>query len=90
MKKQPWNIDKYYNLIIDDDKKITLGNYLENQIIKINNKIKITQNNYGDYIPLITFLLDGKINKTNAVLLLIKAGGNINGINDAMRVMNQW
>lgn len=90
MKKKPWIIDDYYNLIIDDNKKITLGNYLELKIISINNKIKITQNNYGDYIPLITFLLDGKINKTNAVLLLIKAGGNINGINDAMRVMNQW
>ena len=89
MKEQIWIIDKYYDLIIDDDKNITLGNYLELKIISINNKIKTTQNNYGDYIPLITFLLDGKINKTNAVLLLIKAGGNINGINDAMRVINQ-
>ena len=86
MKNKPWIIDKYYNLIIDDD--IILGNYLEDQVIKINNKIQTTKNNYGDYIPLITFLLDGKINKTNAMQLLIKAGGNINGINDAMRVIN--
>ena len=86
MNKQPWVIDKYYNFIIDDE--ITLGNYLELKILQLNNKIKTTQNNYGDYIPLITFLLDGKINKTNAMQLLIKAGGNINGINDAMRVIN--
>ena len=89
MNKQPWNIDKYYNLIIDDENKITLGNYLEDQIIKIDNKISTTKNNYGDYMQLITFLLDGKISKTNAMQLLIKSGGNINGINDAMRVINQ-
>ena len=88
MNKQPWVIDEYYNFIIDDKNNITLGNYLELKILQLNNKIKTTQDNYGDYIPLITFLLDGKINKTNAVLLLIKAGGNINGINDAMRVIN--
>ena len=86
MKKQTWIIDKYYNLEID--KNITLGNYLENKIININNKISTTKNNYGDYMQLITFLLDGKINKINAVQLLIKAGGNINGINDAMRIIN--
>ena len=86
MNKQPWVIDEYYNFIIDDE--ITLGNYLELKILQIKNKIKTTQNNYGDYIPLITFLLDGKINKTNAMQLLIKCGGNINGINDAMRVIN--
>ena len=88
MNKQPWVIDEYYNFIIDDKNNITLGNYLELKILQIKNKIKTTQNNYGDYIPLITFLLDGKINKTNAMQLLIKAGGNINGINDAMRVIN--
>ena len=86
MKNKPWIIDEYYNFIIDDD--ITLGNYLELKILQIKDKIKTTQNNYGDYIPLITFLLDGKINKTNAMQLLIKAGGNINGINDAMWVIN--
>ena len=89
MKKQKWIIDKYYNLIIDDKNNITLGNYLENKIIKINNKISTTKNNYGDYMQLITFLLDGKINKNNTMQLLIKAGGNINGINDAMRIINQ-
>ena len=89
MKKQTWIIDDYFNLIIDDDKNITLGNYLENQIIKINNKISTTKNNYGDYMQLLSFLLDGKISKTNAMQLLIKSGGNINGINDAMRVINQ-
>ena len=88
MKNKPWIIDEYYNFIIDDKNNITLGNYLELKILQLNNKIKTTQNNYGDYIPLITFLLDGKINKTNAMQLLIKAGGNINGINDAMRVIN--
>ena len=86
MKNKPWIIDEYYNFIIDDD--ITLGNYLELKILQIKDKIKTTQNNYGDYIPLITFLLDGKINKTNTMQLLIKCGGNINGINDAMRVIN--
>ena len=88
MKSKPWIIDKYYNLIIDD-KKITLGNYLEDQVIKINNKISTTKNNYGDYMHLITFLLDGKISKNHVIQLLIKSGGNINGINDAMRIINQ-
>ena len=89
MKKQTWIIDNYYNLIIDDVKNITLGNYLEDKIIKINNKISTTENNYGDYMQLITFLLEGKINKINTMQLLIKAGGNVNGINDAMRIINQ-
>ena len=89
MKNKPWIIDDYYNLIIDDKNKITLGGYLENKIININNKISITQNNYNEYMYLITFLLDGKINKTDAMQLLIKCGGNINGINDAMRIINQ-
>ena len=89
MKKQTWIIDNYYNLIIDDVKNITLGNYLENKIIKINNKISTTKNNYGDYMQLITFLLEGKINKINTMQLLIKAGGNVNGINDTMRIINQ-
>ena len=89
MKNKVWIIDKYYNLIINDDNNITLGNYLEDQIIKIDNKISTTKNNYGDYMQLITFLLDGKINKTDAMQLLIKCGGNINGINDAMRIINQ-
>ena len=87
MKDKAWIIDKYYNLEIDEN--ITLGNYLDDQIKKINNKISTTKNNYGDYMQLITFLLDGKISKTNAMQLLIKSGGNINGINDAMRVINQ-
>ena len=69
MKNKPWIIDEYYNFIIDDD--ITLGNYLELKILQIKDKIKTTQNNYGDYMQ-----------------LLIKCGGNINGINDAMRVIN--
>jgi hypothetical protein len=88
MKNKPWIIDDYYNLVIDDDKKITLGKYLEDKIISINKKIKITQNNYNEYMNLITFLLDGKISKNHAMQLLIKAGGNINGINDAMRIIN--
>ena len=87
MKDKPWIIDKYYSLEID--KNITLGNYLENQIKKINNKISTTKNNYGDYMHLLSFLLDGKISKNNAMQLLIKSGGDINGINDAMRVINQ-
>ena len=58
-------------------------------IDKINSRPAITKNNYGDYMQLISFLLDGKINKTDAIQLLIKCGGNINGINDAMRVINQ-
>ena len=87
MKDKPWIIDKYYSLEID--KNITLGNYLENQIKKIDNKISTTKNNYGDYMQLLSFLLDGKISKNNAIQLLIKSGGNINGINDAMRIINQ-
>jgi len=87
MKEQTWIIDKYYNFKID--KNITLGNYLDDQIKKINNKISTTKNNYGDYMQLLSFLLDGKISKNHSIQLLIKAGGNINGINDAMRIINQ-
>ena len=86
MKNKIWIIDKYYNLEID--KNLTLGKYLENQVKKINDKISTTKNNYGDYLNLLTFLIDGKINKVHSMQLLIKAGGDINGINDAMRIIN--
>ena len=54
MKDKPWIIDQYYSFVIDDKNNITLGNYLDDQIKKINNKISTTKNNYGDYMQLIT------------------------------------
>ena len=39
-------ITKYYSLKID--KNITFGDYLEKQVIRIENKIPTTKNRYGD------------------------------------------
>ena len=39
-------------------------------------------------MELISFLIDAKVNKNIAKELLIKCGGNVNGINDAMKIFN--
>ena len=74
-------LNKLYDILKDE---------LEYIVKRIKKRPKTTQNNYGDYLNQITEL--HQITNLNYKLLanlLIKAGGNINGINDAMRIINQ-
>ena len=73
-------IDKLYNLLSDE---------LEYIVKRIKKRPQVTKNNYGDYMNQIIEL--HKITNLNYKListLLIRAGGNVNGINDAMRIIN--
>ena len=79
-------ITKYYSFKID--KNITFGDYLENQVKRIENKIPTTENRYADYLNLITTLIGEKIPKNIARDLIIKAGGNFHGVNSAYQVIN--
>ena len=79
-------IIKYYSFKID--KNITFGDYLEKQVIRIENKIPTTENRYADYLNLITTLIGEKIPKNIARDLIIKAGGNFHGVNSAYQVIN--
>ena len=71
--------EKYYDII---------GDYLENQVKRIENKIPTTQNRYGDYLNLLTTLISEKIPKQIARDLIIKAGGNLKGITAAYQIIN--
>ena len=71
--------EKYYEIV---------GDYLENQVNRIEKKIPTTQNHYGDYLNLITTLIGEKIPKNIARDLIIKAGGNLKGINAAYQIIN--
>ena len=73
-------VNKLYNLLQDE---------LEYIIKRIKKRPQVTKNNYGDYMNQIIQL--HKITNLNYKIiaaLLKMAGGNINGINDAMRVIN--
>ena len=72
-------INKYYDII---------GSELEEMVKNVENKPETTRNRYGNYMELISFLIDAKVNKNIASKLLIKAGGNIAGVNDAMKIFN--
>ena len=72
-------IDKYYEIT---------GDYLEKQVERIEKKIPTTKNRYGDYLALITTLISEKIPKRIARDLIIKAGGNFEGINSAYQIIN--
>jgi len=73
-------INKLYNLLQDE---------LEYIIKRIKKRPKVTKNNYGDYMNQIIKLNEiTNINYKIIAELLKMAGGNINGINDAMRIIN--
>ena len=73
--------DQYYNV---------LQNELQYIVKKIKKQPATTKNNYGNYYSQIINLHEiTAINYKIIAELLIRAGGNINGINDAMRVINQ-
>jgi hypothetical protein len=69
-------INKYWSIIGEDLQKL----------VKIaENKPKTTQNNYGNYLALLT-QLKGELGLNMAKALLIKAGGNKAGIEDASKI----
>ena len=72
-------LEKYYEIT---------GDYLEKQVERIKNKIPTTKNHYGDYLNLITTLIDEKIPKQISRDLIIKAGGNFEGVNSAYQIIN--
>ena len=72
-------LEKYYEIT---------GDYLEKQVERIKNKIPTSKNHYADYLNLITTLIGEKIPKRIARDLIIKAGGNFEGINSAYQIIN--
>ena len=72
-------LDKYYEIT---------GDYLEKQVKRIKNKIPTSKNHYADYLLLLTTLISEKIPKNIARDLIIKAGGNFEGINSAYQIIN--
>ena len=72
-------LDKYYEIT---------GDYLEKQVERIEKKIPTTKNRYGDYLALITTLIGEKIPKQIARNLIMKAGGDFDGVNDAYQIIN--
>ena len=69
-------LSEYYKLI---------GNEVEQMVNKVENKPKTTQDRYGDYMHLISVLIDNKIPVGIACQLLIKCGGNVNGVTSARK-----
>ena len=65
------------------------GDYIKKQVIRIENKIPTTQNRYGDYLNLLTALISEKIPKNICYDLIIKCGGNKQGVSDAYKIINQ-
>ena len=73
-------VNKLYNLLQDE-----LGYIIK----RIKKRPQVTKNNYGDYMNQIIKLHEITNLNYNIIAALLKmAGGNINGINDAMRVIN--
>ena len=74
-------INDIYELLQDE---------LQYMIKKIKKQPVTTKNNYGNYYSQIIKLKEiTNLNYKIIALLLYKAGGNKNGINDAMRIINQ-
>ena len=77
-----------------DKQSVKLYNILKDEIDYIIKRIKkrpqTTKNNYGDYLNQIIEL--NKITNLNYKIIseiLILGGGNVNGINSAMMIINQ-
>ena len=69
----------------------SLFNSIRSELIELVNQAEImpytTQNNYGEYLKLLT-MLKPQIGLDNAVQLLIMAKGNKQGILDAKKIIN--
>ena len=66
----------------------SLANDMREPVDKIEAGIKTTQNNYGQYMSLISTLSKGE--KRVALIIaqaLIEAGANVAGVNSAMKVL---
>jgi hypothetical protein len=72
-------LNEYYKLI---------GNEVEQMVNKVENKPKTTQDRYGDYMHLISVLIDYKIPIGIVCNLLIKCGGNAKGVTAARKCIN--
>ena len=72
--------NKYNDLIGDDVKKL---------VINADNKPITTQNNYGNYLPIVTSLIEGGMQKSLIGLLLVFQGGNKMGIASCIRILNR-
>ena len=69
-------LSEYYKLI---------GNEVERMVKRVENKPKTTQDRYGNYMHLISTLTDYNIPIGIACQLLIKCGGNVNGVTAARK-----
>jgi len=69
-------LNKYWELI---------GSELIEMVKNVEKKPLTTKNHYGNYMHLLSVLIDEGINIDMAKALLIKANGNVCGINDAYK-----
>ena len=75
------NTTKLYNLLKDE---------IDYIIKKINKRPQTTKNHYGDYMNQIVELHNiTNLNYKIISEILILGGGNVNGINSAMMIINQ-
>ena len=69
-------LNKYWELI---------GSELIEMVKNVEKKPLTTKNHYGNYMHLLSVLIGEGVNIDMAKALLIKAGGNVEGINDAYK-----
>jgi len=81
MRQSKLNKKEYKKIVWD-----IIKNDLKKVVLNVESKPKTTQDNYGDYLHVLTNLKP-QIGLDIARSLLIKAGGNENGINSACRII---
>jgi len=81
MRQSKLNKKEYKKIVWD-----IIKNDLKKLVLNVESKPKTTQDHYGEYLHLLT-RLKSQIGLDIARSLLIKAGGNENGINSACRII---
>jgi hypothetical protein len=81
MRQSKLNKKEYKKIVWD-----IIKNDLKKVVLNVESKPKTTQDHYGDYLHVLTNL-KSQIGLNIAKSLLIKAGGNKNGINSACRII---
>ena len=81
MRQSKLNKKEYKKIVWD-----IIKNDLKKVVLNVESKPKTTQDHYGDYLHVLTNL-KSQIGLNIARSLLIKAGGNKNGINSACRII---
>ena len=81
MRQSKLNKKEYKKIVWD-----IIKNDLKKVVLNVESKPKTTQDNYGSYLHLLTDM-KSQIGLDIAKTLLIKAGGNKNGINSACRII---